>query len=296
MPSWNIHIAHVERLLDAGGRIAGAVRDRNAFLFGAVVPDIYVGYMVPGVERPMPYRATHFAGPGHIPCPREREFWRTYVEPAARALEGIVAPRSAASGASAPRSVIDFMTIERERDFVGRTQHPQRYDGAPDPVAPSRELDDAADERAVTESLSTSCSGLGAPSGGQPVEHARQRVPRGARGQAEQRVPHQEASGLRRVRSYARDRERPEADAQAARDGARVPQYAIEEKMALLAVGVMHEIARGNGGVPAHGSYQLLDEEFFTDTFAETVSAATESPPIVCRYASDAIFSHMRCG
>ncbi len=44
--------------------------------------------------------------------------------------------------------------------------------------------------------------------------------------------------------------------------------------MALLAVGVMHEIARGNGGVPAHGSYQLLDEEFFTDTFAETVSAA----------------------
>ena len=47
MPSWNIHIAHAEGLLEDGGPFAGVVRDRNAFLFGNFVPDIYVGYMVP---------------------------------------------------------------------------------------------------------------------------------------------------------------------------------------------------------------------------------------------------------
>ena len=42
MPSWNIHIAHAEGLLEDGGPFAGVVRDRNAFLFGNFVPDIYV--------------------------------------------------------------------------------------------------------------------------------------------------------------------------------------------------------------------------------------------------------------
>ena len=60
MPSWNIHIAHAEGLLEDGGPFAGVVRDRNAFLFGNFVPDIYVGYMVPSVAEPIPYRVTHF--------------------------------------------------------------------------------------------------------------------------------------------------------------------------------------------------------------------------------------------
>lgn len=47
MPSWNIHIAHAERLLKGGGSVARAVRDGNAFLFGNLIPDIYVGYMCP---------------------------------------------------------------------------------------------------------------------------------------------------------------------------------------------------------------------------------------------------------
>lgn len=86
MPSWNIHIAHAERLLEGGGPVARAVRDRNAFLFGNLVPDIYVGYMVPAIVRPIPYRITHFAAPEHIPRPREREFWDAYVAPLAREL------------------------------------------------------------------------------------------------------------------------------------------------------------------------------------------------------------------
>lgn len=81
MPSWNIHIAHAERLLKGGGSVARAVRDGNAFLFGNLIPDIYVGYMVPGVVRPVPYRVTHFAKPEHIPKPRAGEFFDAYVLP-----------------------------------------------------------------------------------------------------------------------------------------------------------------------------------------------------------------------
>lgn len=84
MPSWNIHIAHAERLLKGGGSVARAVRDGNAFLFGNLIPDIYVGYMVPGVVRPVPYRVTHFAKPEHIPKPRAGEFFDAYVLPLAR--------------------------------------------------------------------------------------------------------------------------------------------------------------------------------------------------------------------
>lgn len=81
MPSWNIHIAHVEGLLAKDGPVARVVRDRNAFLFGNLIPDIYVGYMVPGIVHPVPYRVTHFAKPEHIPKPREAEFWAQYVAP-----------------------------------------------------------------------------------------------------------------------------------------------------------------------------------------------------------------------
>lgn len=81
MPSWNIHIAGTERLLARDGCVSKTVRDRNAFLFGNVVPDIFVGYMVPGVEEPIAYRITHFADPEPIPKPREREFWDGYVAP-----------------------------------------------------------------------------------------------------------------------------------------------------------------------------------------------------------------------
>lgn len=84
MPSWNIHIAHAERLLKGGGSVARAVRDGNAFLFGNLIPDIYVGYMVPGVVRPVPYRVTHLAKPEHIPKPRAGEFFDAYVLPLAR--------------------------------------------------------------------------------------------------------------------------------------------------------------------------------------------------------------------
>lgn len=109
MPSWNIHIAHAEGLLEDGGPFAGVVRDRNAFLFGNFVPDIYVGYMVPSVAEPIPYRVTHFAAPEHIPKPREAEFWHTYVAPMAHELgitDVLADGANAAPGASAGRTII----------------------------------------------------------------------------------------------------------------------------------------------------------------------------------------------
>ena len=68
MPSWNIHTAHVERLLAEDAPSALGIRDVNAFLFGNLVPDIYVGYMVPDTSRTIAYQETHFADRATCPC------------------------------------------------------------------------------------------------------------------------------------------------------------------------------------------------------------------------------------
>lgn len=81
MPSWNVHIAHAQRLLFEGRASDFGIRDANAFLFGNLVPDIYVGYMLPNPSGILPYQLTHFADPCSIPIPREQEFWDLYVEP-----------------------------------------------------------------------------------------------------------------------------------------------------------------------------------------------------------------------
>lgn len=79
MPSWNIHTAHVERLLREEGAVALGIRDVNEFLVGNFVPDIYVGYMVPHTTRLIDYNTTHLAEPGHIPLPDADAFWDRYI-------------------------------------------------------------------------------------------------------------------------------------------------------------------------------------------------------------------------
>lgn len=79
MPSWNIHTAHVERLLREEGAAALGIRDVNAFLFGNFAPDIYVGYMVPDITYRIDYKLTHLAQREHIPLPRHDDFWDFYV-------------------------------------------------------------------------------------------------------------------------------------------------------------------------------------------------------------------------
>lgn len=78
MPSWNIHIAHVERLLAEEGATGLGVRDVDAFLLGNLAPDIYVGYMVPDATTRIDYKLTHLTMRSHIPVPRCDEFWDFY--------------------------------------------------------------------------------------------------------------------------------------------------------------------------------------------------------------------------
>ena len=79
MPSWNVHLAHAERLLDEVGASALGVRDENAFLVGNVVPDIPVGFIVKEPSLKLRYTFTHLAEKQPIPFPRAAEFWDTYI-------------------------------------------------------------------------------------------------------------------------------------------------------------------------------------------------------------------------
>ena len=81
MPSWNIHMAHAQRLLEREGSAALGIRDEAAFLFGNVLPDVYVGFVVPDVSRRVPYHDTHLAQRHQIPLPDYDLFWRRHVEP-----------------------------------------------------------------------------------------------------------------------------------------------------------------------------------------------------------------------
>lgn len=90
MPSWNIHIAHVERLLADRGAHALGIEDVDAFLLGNLVPDIYVGYMVPNATTRIDYKLTHLTLRNHIPVPRCDEFWDFYcVNPAGYGAEKV---------------------------------------------------------------------------------------------------------------------------------------------------------------------------------------------------------------
>lgn len=87
-----------------------------------MVPDIFVGYMVPGIADPIPYRITHFAKPEPIPKPREHEFWDTYVAPL---LKG--APVGTPTAAT---------SIVEERERLNRVHYPQRYRDSEPVVGP----------------------------------------------------------------------------------------------------------------------------------------------------------------
>jgi hypothetical protein len=78
MPSWNLHIAHVERLLREHAADELGIHDVNCFLFGNFVPDIYVGYVVPHTTKILDYRITHLADPYHMPEPDYEAFWQCF--------------------------------------------------------------------------------------------------------------------------------------------------------------------------------------------------------------------------
>lgn len=79
MPSWNIHTAHVEALLKTHEPSQLGISDIDSFLFGNLLPDLYVGYMVPTASKRIDYHTTHLASPQFMPEPDAEKFWRLYL-------------------------------------------------------------------------------------------------------------------------------------------------------------------------------------------------------------------------
>lgn len=272
MPSWNIHIAHAERLLEGGGSVARVVRDRNAFLFGNLVPDIYVGYMVPAIERPIPYRITHVACPEHIPRPRERDFWAAYVAPLAREL---------AIGDEPPAmAVIDAGSIAREAARVAPA-HAATFTDEVDATATSRAQVEAFAESARAElpvsarrSLFDLVLGAWVHLLADTTWNSRVRDVLAARGEQPSRDFRIKKQGDFDLfgKSLAIDMT-PLATARLLEVASAFPQYPIDERSALAAVAVAHETVRANH-LNAAPVYQLLDEGFFSATFDEVQRAA----------------------
>ena len=280
MPSWNIHVAHAEGLLAECGPLAGAVRDRNAFLFGSLVPDIYVGYMVPCVVRPIPYRVTHFAAPEHIPKPREGEFWDAYVAPMAREL-GVSIGEFAACGRCIGN---EAGSLAREVAHVSPA-HTPTYDLTFDPAQSARFQQEAFEPVKVGVGAATDGSGS----------------PRDLFDLVLGTWVHLLADTIwnRRVNDFLDALgEKPSKDFRIKKQGdfdqfgkslnidafpvptarlvdaaVRFPQYAIDERSVYFTCAIAHEIVRTNSlSVPP--AYRLLTEEFFTGTFAEVQSEA----------------------
>lgn len=84
MPSWNLHIAHTEALMRDRLLLHSAIADINLFYFGAFIPDIYVGWMVPEVSCKRDYYSLHYVEPGGDPTPRFEKFWDDYLIGAAK--------------------------------------------------------------------------------------------------------------------------------------------------------------------------------------------------------------------
>ena len=280
MPSWNIHIAHAEGLLVEGGPLAGVVSDRDAFLFGNLVPDIYVGYMVPCVVHPIPYRVTHFAAPEHIPKPREGEFWDAYVAPMAREL-GVSIGEFAACGRCIGN---EAGSLAREVAHVSPA-HTPTYDLTFDPAQSARFQQEAFEPVKVGVGAATDGSGS----------------PRDLFDLVLGTWVHLLADTIwnRRVNDFLDALgEKPSKDFRIKKQGdfdqfgkslnidafpvptarlvdaaVRFPQYAIDERSVYFTCAIAHEIVRTNS-LSVSPAYRLLTEEFFTGTFAEVQSEA----------------------
>lgn len=292
MPSWNIHIAHAETLLAREGGLASAVHDRNAFLFGNVVPDIRVGYMVPGIEEPIPYRITHFAKPGHIPKPRSWEFWDTYVVPAfAKALSSgvAVAPDEAVEQLfdvnpawDAAFSSTDFtqamscplFPLQEDIERLNHIHYPHRYTDAP-PLAEENPGAHACADADVAQSMRDMLLGIWTHLLADNIWNTRVNEyldSIGGKPSEEFRIKKQEDfdwfGKTLGISSIVRATDRLVAAA------ASYPQYPMSRDEVLYTAGVVHEIVRENPGSPEHPPYRLLNDEFFGNTFKEVADTA----------------------
>ena len=256
MPSWNIHIAQTERLMERDGACARTVRDLNAFLFGNVVPDIFVGYMVPGITHPIPYRENHFASPEPIPKPREREFWDAFVAPLERRVAEL--PRSSDAMCSLTGSITP-MTVTPARVPAPslRGAAAQELDAAPLPAM--RSLFDftlGAWAHLLADNLwNTRVNQYLDARGERPSEGFRIKKQADFDGFGKTlhitSVPREDRSLIQAAEAF--------------------PQYPIGATYVHDTITVIHEIVRTNGGTDRHLPYLLLTDEFFASTFEEVL-------------------------
>ena len=280
MPSWNIHIAHAEGLLVEGGPLAGVVSDRDAFLFGNLVPDIYVGYMVPCVVHPIPYRVTHFAAPEHIPKPREGEFWDAYVAPMAREL-GVSIGEFAACGRCIGN---EAGSLAREVAHVSPA-HTPTYDLTFDPAQSARFQQEAFEP--VKVGVGAATDGSGSPRDlfdlvlGTWVHLLADTIWNRCVNDFLDALGEKPSKDFRIKKQGDFDQfgkslnidAFPVPTARLVDAAVRFPQYAIDERSVYFTCAIAHEIVRTNSlSVPP--AYRLLTEEFFTGTFAEVQSEA----------------------
>ena len=80
MPSWNVHIAHADRLLEKGAGCLGVdIHYPDAFLLGNVAPDVHVGFMVPDYSHKVRYGRSHQSYPGSLPIPSYKRYQRNFM-------------------------------------------------------------------------------------------------------------------------------------------------------------------------------------------------------------------------
>ena len=280
MPSWNIHMAQTERLLERPGAVTATVHDAGIFMFGNVLPDIFVGFMVPGagLDSPhhIPYRISHFTDPVSIPKPREWEFWNAFVAPMAAQVAALKAgvPLDAGalkSFAEAPRvpqaPIAQAIAQERGRKGVeGPAEHPRVFASAAEAGLPE-ELDVARD-------LLDLCLGSWAHLLADHIWNARVNEYLdmiGGKPGEEFRIKKQgdfDAFGRTLVLSHAAV---PDETPALVRAAAAFPQYAVGEPFVHDSIVVMFDIVRSNGGRPEHLPYRLLTDEFFDKVFNEVL-------------------------
>lgn len=276
MPSWNIHTAHAERLLAADGAVSRIVRDRNAFLFGNLIPDIYVGYMVPSIECPIPYRITHFANPEHIPKPRYDEFWERYIAPA----NGASASLSMRNAPHANRPYWEPLSIAAEVAHVSPS-HAASFefevdlqDVASIQRAAFDELNEPFLPDELAESLFDMLLGTWVHLLADCIWNQRVSdvlVARGEKPSSGFRVKKQADFDLF-GKSLSIDLV-PRATPQLIAAAAVFPQYPIDERSVYRTEAVAHETVRTNF-LRIEPEYQLLDAEFFDRTFNEVNATA----------------------
>ena len=231
MPSWNIHIAQTEKLLGREGPVKDAVHDEDIFVFGNVVPDIFVGYMLE-VDHIILYTESHCAKSEPIPKPREWEFWDRFVVPVDERLKA-EEERAASAGPDAGDPPEDLMHARGVFDItLGAWAH--------------LVADNIWNTR-VHEFLTAH--------GGVPSDSFR----------IKKQSDFDSWGKTFRISSVPK--ETPEL-VYAAQN---FPQYAIAPNYTHDTIVVIHEIVRTNGGNPVHAPYQLLDDEFFDNTFDEVL-------------------------